>query len=115
MGSGDIDYINIWVIDEFVVGAIGFDTRGSTDLFEECLGAGGGGGGCSCYDGVFNIMNIASCGVAENVFAEGWRRVSRVVLEGVWRVRGDYWLRCLPWLRYPISLRMVWMPLCLCI
>jgi hypothetical protein len=53
-----------------MVGAVRFGCRGGFDVVQETAGTGGGGRGGGGYDGVLDIMDIASSGVAEDVFAK---------------------------------------------
>ena len=40
----DIDYVDVGVLDELVVGPIGFSCAGTGNIFDEGFGAGLGGG-----------------------------------------------------------------------
>jgi len=65
-----VNNVDIGVLDEFVVGAVGFCRAWPIDIFDEGFGAGLGGGGCGCCEDVLDIVDIASCRVGEKVFGE---------------------------------------------
>ena len=68
--GGDVDDVDVWVFDQFFVGAIGSGGRGAFAGFEELFGAGGGGGGGRGSDGVFYIRDGAGGRVDDEVFGE---------------------------------------------
>ncbi len=99
MGCGDVDYVDVRVLDEFVVGAIGFRSARSLHFFEELGGAGNGGGRAGSDDDMLDILDIATGGVGEKVsyecceiLASAKRRV---------RVEWRYRLQCLLLRGYP--------------
>jgi len=61
----DIDYVDVGVLDELVVGPIGFSCAGTGDIFDKGFGAGLGGGGCGGCEDMLDIVNIAGCRVGE--------------------------------------------------
>jgi hypothetical protein len=114
MGSSDVDYIDIGIVCELVVGTVCFCGRGGANVAEEGFGAGFGGGGCCCCDGVVDVGYVAGEGVGEEVFCEGWMGF-RLVLEDQLKIEGWYGtdlLLFLRWREYPTLLSMVLLPLC---
>ena len=73
--GGDVDDVDIWVFDEFFVGAVGctwgVDTLLAFDhLRDELFGAGFAGGAGDAGDEVDDVGCVSGCGVDENVFDE---------------------------------------------
>lgn len=73
VGSGDVDDVDVGIGDEFMIGTVSFDAGRRVDFFKKCFGAGCRGGGGGCDDGVLDIVDVAGSGVAEDIFAEGWK------------------------------------------
>lgn len=68
--GGDVDDVDVGVLDEFVVGAVRFGGGGALAGLEEVGGAGGGcGGGCG-GDGVGDVGDLASGGIQHQIFGE---------------------------------------------
>lgn len=87
MGGGDVDDVDVGVLDEFRVGAVGFGVGGGGDVafFEEVAGAGGGTAGGGGGDGVLDVVNVAGGWGDEEVEGEGFGYAA-----GGWR--GEGWL-----------------------
>jgi hypothetical protein len=68
--GGDIYNVDVFVVDEFGVGAICFCGTGSVELGEKVLGAGRRRRGCGCDDGVLDIVDGASARGDEEVFCK---------------------------------------------
>jgi hypothetical protein len=80
MGCGDVYNVDIWVLDEFEVGAVSFRSGGGADRGQEILSSAGRGRRSSSSDDMFNIMNVARGRICEDIFCESW---VVVVLVGV--------------------------------
>lgn len=74
MWCRDVNYIDIWICNEFGVGAIGLGCARSLDFFEEIRGTGGRGGRGSGRDDMLDIVNIAGRGVGEEISCECWTK-----------------------------------------
>jgi hypothetical protein len=72
MWGSNIDDVNIWVGDEFSIGAVGGAWTRDFELRDEFFGAGFGGGRGNGDDCVGDIMDIASLGVEKEVFNKCW-------------------------------------------
>jgi hypothetical protein len=66
--GGDVDDIDVGVVDELMVAAIGFGGGGGFDVVEEVLGAGLGGRGGSCDNDMFDVGRVSCGGAGEEVF-----------------------------------------------
>ena len=68
--GGDVDDVDVGVLDEFFVRAVGFGGGRALAGLKEVSGAGGGrGGGCG-GDGVSDVADLAGGRVEHQVFGE---------------------------------------------
>jgi hypothetical protein len=73
MWCGDVNYINVFVLDELLVGTVCFRIRRASRLFEEFFCARlGRRGGCS-DDGMFEMLDTARVRVDKQVLGTATR------------------------------------------
>jgi hypothetical protein len=75
--GGDVDAIDVGIVDKLFVAAVCFGVFGSADFFEELLRAVGGGGRGGCYDDVGDVVDAAAGWGGVEVAGEGFCDAAR--------------------------------------
>ncbi len=68
VGSSDINDVDIRIFDQLLVGTIGFGGGGTFAGLEELFGARNRRGGCGSGDGMFDIGDLTSGGIEQEIF-----------------------------------------------
>jgi hypothetical protein len=71
VGCGNVDNIDVRIVNKLCVGSIGFSCARCLDVFQELRGAGSGGGRRCGSNDMLNIVNIASSRISKDIFREG--------------------------------------------
>nr|POE89848.1 hypothetical protein CFP56_20317 [Quercus suber] len=67
----DVDDVDVGVLDELFIAAVGFGGVRSSHFLQECSGPIAGGGGCGGDDRVFDVFDVAGFRVGPEVASKG--------------------------------------------